>query len=88
MCAGSGHADRDHGRPGVAARHGILIRTPKALELAHAVTHVAFDKTGTLTEGRPTLVALRAAAGQSRDEVLRLGGRTASRPANTRWRAR
>jgi len=57
---------------GVAARQGILIKDAEALELAHAVTHVAFDKTGTLTEGRPTLVALRAAAGQSRDEVLRL----------------
>jgi Cu+-exporting ATPase len=57
---------------GVAARQGILIKDAEALEVAHAVTHVAFDKTGTLTEGRPTLVALRAAPGQSRDEVLRL----------------
>jgi Cu+-exporting ATPase len=40
--------------------------------LAHAVTTVAFDKTGTLTEGRPSLVAVHAAPGQSRDEVLRL----------------
>jgi Cu+-exporting ATPase len=57
---------------GVAARQGILIKDAQALELAHAVTTVAFDKTGTLTEGRPSLVAVHAAPGHSRDEVLRL----------------
>ena len=40
---------------GAAARHGILIKDPEALEVAHRVSVVAFDKTGTLTEGRPTL---------------------------------
>ena len=47
---------------GVAARYGILIKDADALETAHAVTLVAFDKTGTLTEGRPTIVAIEAAA--------------------------
>jgi Cu+-exporting ATPase len=42
---------------GVAARHGILIKEPQALEVAHRVDVVAFDKTGTLTQGQPQLRA-------------------------------
>lgn len=53
---------------GVAARHGILIKDAKALELAHSITQVVFDKTGTLTEGRPVLIAFKAIDGN--DESL------------------
>jgi P-type Cu+ transporter len=57
---------------GVAARRGILIKDAEALELAHAVTVVAFDKTGTLTEGKPSLAAVLATQGSTREEVLGL----------------
>jgi len=43
---------------GVAARNGILIKDPQALELAHQVDTVAFDKTGTLTLGQPRVTEL------------------------------
>ncbi|MGJ7557405.1 heavy metal translocating P-type ATPase [Variovorax sp. RB3P1] len=57
---------------GVAARHGILIKDARALEIAHRVDTVAFDKTGTLTVGRPVLTALVPLAGvqASEDELL------------------
>lgn len=48
---------------GAAARSGILIKDPEALETAHRVKVVAFDKTGTLTVGRPTLLDLQASPG-------------------------
>lgn len=46
---------------GAAARHGILIKDPQALEVAHRVSVVAFDKTGTLTIGRPQLTTFETA---------------------------
>ena len=57
---------------GAAARHGILIRDPAALEQSCRIRAVVFDKTGTLTEGRPALAALLPAPGVDPSEALRL----------------
>lgn len=57
---------------GVAARRGILIKDAAALEQTHAITLMVFDKTGTLTVGHPSVVAVDAASGQTRESVLRL----------------
>ncbi len=38
---------------GIAAEHGILIKTAEALQLAASINTVVFDKTGTLTRGKP-----------------------------------
>ena len=38
---------------GIAAKNGILIKTSKALEIAHSIDMIVFDKTGTLTIGKP-----------------------------------
>ena len=60
---------------GVAARHGVLIQDPQALETTHRVQVVAFDKTGTLTIGQPRVVAWEVASDEgdtvlARDEAL------------------
>lgn len=38
---------------GLAAEHGILIKSSRALEMAQKINMVVFDKTGTLTKGEP-----------------------------------
>ncbi|RYZ58347.1 MAG: copper-translocating P-type ATPase [Proteobacteria bacterium] len=43
---------------GMAAKAGILIRDPEAIETAEKVTDIVFDKTGTVTEGHPSLAHL------------------------------
>ncbi|TDP88004.1 Cu+-exporting ATPase [Aquabacterium commune] len=60
---------------GAAARQGILIQDPQALEVAHRVQLVAFDKTGTLTQGQPRLLdwavaSATAATGLGREQAL------------------
>jgi P-type Cu2+ transporter len=56
----------------LAAGDGLLIRDRAAFERARNVDAVVFDKTGTLTEGRFGVAEVRAAAGRSETEVLRL----------------
>jgi len=51
---------------GLAARRGVLVRDPQALDILRHVQVVVFDKTGTLTEGRPEVVQLQALDGDER----------------------
>ena len=55
---------------GLAARRGVLVRDPQAMEMMRQVTVIAFDKTGTLTEGRPRVVALHPADGGDEAALL------------------
>jgi len=57
---------------GRGARSGVLIRNAEALERLERVDTLVVDKTGTLTEGKPQVVAVQAAPGQSGTELLRL----------------
>jgi Cu+-exporting ATPase len=57
---------------GRGAGLGVLIKNAEALERLEKVDAVVIDKTGTLTEGKPKVVALRAAGGVEEDDLLRL----------------
>jgi Cu+-exporting ATPase len=57
---------------GRGAQSGVLIKNAEALERLEKVDTLVVDKTGTLTEGRPRVVAVRAAPGFASDDVLRL----------------
>jgi Cu+-exporting ATPase len=57
---------------GRAARSGLLVKNAEALERMERVDTLVVDKTGTLTEGKPAVVALRAAPGFDETELLRL----------------
>jgi heavy metal translocating P-type ATPase len=54
-----------------AARSGIVIKDPAALEKISTCRVAIFDKTGTLTYGEPKLTEVLPAEGFSGDEVLR-----------------
>ncbi len=59
---------------GHAARNGILVRTPEAMETSAAIRRMVFDKTGTLTRGRLVVVESLPVegAGFDGDYLLRL----------------
>lgn len=53
-----------------AAKHGILIKGGKALEILARVRSLVIDKTGTLTDGRARVVSLRTELGFSPDQIM------------------
>lgn len=60
------------GSVSLAARRGIIVKDPAALERLDSCRIVIFDKTGTLTYGRPELTAILPAPGFESNEVLSL----------------
>jgi heavy metal translocating P-type ATPase len=60
------------GAVSLAARRGIVIKDPAALERVKTCRTAIFDKTGTLTYGRPALTEVLTAPGFGGPEVLRL----------------
>ncbi|MFE7589864.1 heavy metal translocating P-type ATPase [Kitasatospora sp. NPDC057512] len=59
---------------GRGAQLGVLIKGPEVLESTRRVDIIVLDKTGTVTTGQMTLLAVHAAEGVDRAEVLRLAG--------------
>jgi Cu+-exporting ATPase len=63
---------------GRGAESGILIKGGEYLESTYRLNAIVMDKTGTLTRGHPSVTALSLAPGMTltREEILRLAGRT------------
>lgn len=57
---------------GLAATHGILIRSGDALQAAKKLDTIVLDKTGTITLGKPAVTDVVPAAGFESDGVLAL----------------
>ncbi len=57
---------------GLAAEHGILIRSGEALQTLTGVKVVALDKTGTLTKGQPEVTGIVPAESVEQAEVLKM----------------
>lgn len=55
---------------GRAARNGVLVRQPAALEALEKTDTLCLDKTGTLTEGRPEVVDIVVASSSNEERLL------------------
>lgn len=54
----------------LAAKRGIIIKKPAALEQLDQCHTLIFDKTGTLTYGKPVLTEVLCCGGRNREEIL------------------
>lgn len=57
---------------GRAARSGVLVRQPAALERLEKIDTLCLDKTGTLTTGRPEVARIVCAPGMDEERLLSL----------------
>jgi heavy metal translocating P-type ATPase len=57
---------------GIAAEHGILLRSGEAFQVFKDIRYIVLDKTGTITEGKPQVTDLIPLGGVIRRELLRL----------------
>ena len=57
---------------GRGAHAGVLIKNAEALETLQKVDTLAVDKTGTLTQGKPELMSVIVAEGESEEQIVRL----------------
>ncbi|MFM8444540.1 MAG: heavy metal translocating P-type ATPase [Methylococcus sp.] len=71
----------------IAARHGILIKDGRSLDLLGRVDTLVFDKTGTLTEEQPTVVAVYGSSHFESGEVLRYAAAAEQKQAHPIARA-
>lgn len=55
---------------GSASKFGVIIKSGAAFEHFGAIRHLAFDKTGTLTRNQPTVSAVLAIDGTSKQQIL------------------
>ncbi|HVV65759.1 MAG TPA: copper-translocating P-type ATPase [Rhizomicrobium sp.] len=67
---------------GKGAQAGVLVRNATSLERFAAADTLVIDKTGTVTEGKPKLVAVRAASGSKEGDVLELAAALESKSAH------
>ena len=72
---------------GASSRHGALVKGGAALEELGRIRAVALDKTGTLTRNRPEVVAVIAAPGHDRADVLATAAALESRSEHPLARA-
>ena len=63
---------------GRAAKSGVLFRSGLVMERLAAVEFACFDKTGTLTSGKPSVVAVLVAEGQTSETILEVAATVAA----------
>jgi heavy metal translocating P-type ATPase len=63
---------------GIAAKHGLILKSSETIEIARNVSHVVFDKTGTLTHGKLAVVEENYSSDQSDILAPLIAGLTAN----------